>query len=189
MAVVTLFQSKREQFSGSDGIPLSNGRLYIGEPNQDPKVSTLTVYSDRAKTAPIDQSSGIPLDDEGRPNVSVWIDQSYSYVVDDASGNEVITEPYIEVVDIATEVQEAVDEAVSGIGTYSNVVINGGMQVLKGSSTGVTLTGSFVESPVANFFARATNVSAGTSEQGEEAGFGASGNHLQIGRASCRERV
>lgn len=184
MAVVTLFQSKREQFVGSDGIPLSNGRLYIGEPNQDPKVSTLTVYSDRGKTAPIDQSSGIPLDDEGRPTVSVWIDQSYSYVVDDASGNEVITEPYIEVVDIQAAVDEAVDEAVSGIGTYANVVINGGMQVLKGSASAISLTGSFVETPIAGFFARATNVSAGTSEQGEEAGFGVSGNHLLLNGVS-----
>ena len=69
MPVSTLFVAGRQQFVDEGGLPIAFGKLYIGQPDQDPKVMDLTVYADRALTVPLAQP--ILLDELGRTAVPV----------------------------------------------------------------------------------------------------------------------
>lgn len=167
--VSTLYQSRREQFVGNDGLPLAHGRLWVGEPNQDPKTRPLTVYADRLLTTPVAQP--ILLDQYGRTDMPVWIDQTYSYIVEDVYGKLQVEQPYIEVQDV----QQIIDDAIDSLNMNPNLFVNGGMQVVEGGP--IALTDTFQQGPVTLFWGRATGVTSGTFGAGKNTGFSASGFH------------
>jgi hypothetical protein len=172
MAVSTLFTAGRQQFVDTGGKPISGGKLYVGQPNQDPKTSPLTVYSDRQLSTPLSQP--ILLDDLGRTNTPVWIGQSYSYILDDANNAQVDEAQFIEVLDVPAMIEAAIDGIESSLGAgFVNRIVNGAMSVSDGSP--VTVTDTFLESQVVGVFGRATNVSAGTLEQVETLDVGVTG--------------
>lgn len=159
MTVSVLFESQREQFVDENGHPIVNGKVYIGEPNQDPRTNPIVVYANRAKTVPLTQP--IRTDAEGRTEDSVWIGETYSYAVDDENDVQQVTEPYIEVIDIPALIAEIIAEIIAVEGTgVKNLLPNGGMTVTLG--TNVSLSGSFQEGLVSGAYGRATNASAGT---------------------------
>jgi hypothetical protein len=159
MTVAALFQSEREQFVNQNGKPIVGGKLYIGEPNQDPKTNPKVVYAERSLTNALTQP--IELDAEGRTDVSVWVDGSYSYVVDDADDVQQVTEAFIEVLDIPALIAEIIAEIIAVEGTgVKNLLPNGGMTVTLG--TNVALSSTFQEGLVSGAWGRATNATAGT---------------------------
>lgn len=168
----TLFDSRREQFVGNDGLPLAGGRLWIGKPDQDPKLVPVTVYADRQLTTPIPPP--IRLDEKGRTGSPVWVGESYSYVLEDVNGNQQVEEQRVEVVDVATVVEEIIGGLDAERGN-PNLLVNGGMQVALRNT--VSLTDAFQEGSVNLAWGRATNVIAGALMQGMDYGFSVSGYH------------
>ena len=69
------------QFSGVNGLPLTNGKIYIGSATLDPKLNPITIYSDRALSVVL--ANPQTLDGQGRPTNKIWIPQRYSLRVDD----------------------------------------------------------------------------------------------------------
>lgn len=175
MTVSTLFAAGRQQFVDAGGKPIVGGKLYIGKADQDPKLVPLVVYADRQKTVPLAQP--VLLDSLGRTTVSVWVGESYSYVIDDAYDVQQDEEQHIEVVDIQELVDEAVDEALATVDFgYKNLIVNGAMSVTHQDS--VNLSSVYQEGAVAALWGLGLNASAGTMEHGEDDSFGDTGQHM-----------
>lgn len=176
MPVSTLFVAGRQQFMDNGGKPLVGGNLYVGQADQDPKLTTIQVYADRGLTIPIPQPIG--LDEYGRTIVPVWIGQSYSYLIETAGGIQYDSGQRVDVIDIealiATEISELAASLDAG---YFNLIVNGGMLVNTGDAA-PSLTSSYQESEVRTVYGLATTVTAGTLQQGESATFGATARHL-----------
>ena len=188
MTVQSLFQSKREQFVDANGKPIVSGKLYIGAVNTDPTIggNQIPVYPSRADAIAGTNALAQPLltDSYGRTDESVWVTTSYAYVLTDSADVQLLTEPYIEVVDVAQEIQDAIDAAFSTLEqAYVNLFANGSMVV--GSGNPVTLTGSFLEGKVTRTYGRALNVSAGTMEQGADDEFGSTGWNASFLGVTC----
>ena len=182
MPVSTRFVAGRQQFVDEGGLPIAGGKLYIGQPNQDPKVETLTVCSDRGMTTPLAQP--ILLDEFGRTQVSVWVDESYSYVLDGPDDVQIDEEQYIEVPDIPALVAAAVADLAATLNSgYLNLIVNGAMSVA--GDAAVTLTGSFLEGQVRSVWGRALNVSAGTFDQNQDDAFGVTGWSARFAGVTC----
>lgn len=180
MAVATLYQSQREQFVDSDGKPIVNGKLYVGQPNLDPVTNQISVYASKSDALRARNPLAQPIrtDQYGRPSQSVWINESYSYAVYTSTDVLQVTEDEIEVLDIAALVQEEVDAAVTGLGASRNDFINGGMLVVdRDDPSAVNLSTSFQQAPILGFYGRTSVASGGTLDQGTEAGFGVTGKH------------
>lgn len=94
-------------FTESDGLPLENGYVWIGQANQNPLTNPINVYWDTALTIPAVQPirtlAGYPVY-AGTP-ARLYVDGNYSIQVKDKNGNMVYSAPS------ATE-------------RYSNVVVN-----------------------------------------------------------------
>jgi len=82
-------------FTGLNGQPLTNGYVYFGEPDQDPREYPITVYYDEALTIPANQplrtNSGY-LYRNGSPT-RVWVNGNYSTLVLDSTGRQVYYAP------------------------------------------------------------------------------------------------
>jgi hypothetical protein len=78
-------------FMGTAGLALTGAKVYIGEPNQDPRSFPKSVYYDQAMTLgvtqPIRTQSGY-LWRNGAPT-RVWVDGSYSILVLDSNDTQV----------------------------------------------------------------------------------------------------
>lgn len=78
-------------FNGLDGTPLSLGKIYIGEENEDPETNPVTVYYDEAAqqtaTQPVRTIAGYP-DQNGSP-AQLWVVGKYSIRVRDSLGNQI----------------------------------------------------------------------------------------------------
>lgn len=90
-------------FLATNGTGLNNGKVYIGQPNQDPQTFPKTVYWDEAGTDPVDQTNGIPtiggyITRAGSP-ATIYVSGYYSIRVLDRFGSQVYYFP--EVVDLA----------------------------------------------------------------------------------------
>lgn len=72
------------QFMDTDGKPLVNGSIYIGDQNADPVTNPQTIYSDRALTTPL--SNPQALDSYGRSTNKVWVGGAYSMRIDNSTG-------------------------------------------------------------------------------------------------------
>ncbi|MEW9855932.1 phage tailspike protein [Novosphingobium sp. M1R2S20] len=79
-------------FTDKRGLPMDGGRLYVGEVNEDPELSPVTLYLDEACTAPIAQPllivGGFATDD-GNPAFFYVQEDTYSLRVRDRDGGEV----------------------------------------------------------------------------------------------------
>jgi hypothetical protein len=80
-------------FTGLDGTPLENGRLYVGEPNKPTVANQIPVYWDSALTIPAAQPittiSGYPANN-GVPS-PFYVDRAYSLLVQDKNGQQVFS--------------------------------------------------------------------------------------------------
>lgn len=178
MPVQTPFDDGREQFIDSNGNPIVDGRLYIGKPNTDPvnPANRLDVYPSRgnaiAGTLPLSQP--ISTNASGYPESPVWTTQTYSYVLENSAGAQVLTEPYIEVLDVEQLVNAAIASQLAALDfDIKNLAVNGGMAVTTSASSVPTIGTSFVEGHVARTFVRASAISAGEAKQAN-VGFGKS---------------
>lgn len=88
-------ESPLAQFFDTDGKPLSQGKIYIGQPNQNPETAPLTVFWDAAGTQPAAQPirtlNGYPAR-SGSPAM-VYMPADYSLTVRDRHGRLVVTAP------------------------------------------------------------------------------------------------
>lgn len=71
------------QFVDSSGAPIVNGYIYIGTRNLDPKLNTITIYSDRDLTTTI--SNPQRTDADGRAENKIWVPERYSIKVEDSN--------------------------------------------------------------------------------------------------------
>ncbi len=94
-------------YQGSDGKPLVDGYLYIGTEGADPKLNTITIYSDRELTTTI--SNPQRLDAYGRATNKIWVPDRYSLKVENSNNVQVYQNLY------------AGETPVSGVTTLTNV--------------------------------------------------------------------
>lgn len=80
------------QFYDLQGRPLTGGKIYFGQPGQNPVTNPITVYWDAAGTQPAAQpvqtSSGFPVR-AGAPS-AIYAGQDYSILVQDSYGQQVL---------------------------------------------------------------------------------------------------
>jgi len=108
---------EKTQFVDSGGEPIVNGFIYIGVQNADPKVSSISIFSDRALTIALGNPQR--TDSQGRSVNKIWFSGRYSIKVEDvnnvqqfqdldageATGNEIL--PLINVLGINTITADA----------------------------------------------------------------------------------
>lgn len=85
---MSLFWNCFPQFEDANGEPFLNGKIYFGEPNQDPKTNPKTIYLNDEFTAPA--SNPQPLNSRGVPSEGqlYMVDgEYYSVLLEDAQGN------------------------------------------------------------------------------------------------------
>lgn len=79
-------------FTDKRGLPMDGGRLYVGEVNEDPQISPLTLYLDEECTVPIAAPllivGGFATND-GNPAFFYIAEDAYSLRVRDRDGGEV----------------------------------------------------------------------------------------------------
>jgi len=76
--------SENTQYVGTNGKPLTGGKLYIGVQNQDPVTTGIDLFSDRALTVAIANPQA--LDSLGKTTNKIWISANkYSVRVDNSS--------------------------------------------------------------------------------------------------------
>jgi hypothetical protein len=73
---------ERTQFVNAAGVPIVNGKIYIGLQNADPVANPITIYSDRALTIPL--ANPQLTDSNGRSVNKIWIPGDYSIQVDNS---------------------------------------------------------------------------------------------------------
>lgn len=85
------FISTLPTFQGLDGLPLTGGYVYFGEPNQDPQEYPKTVYYDQGLSIPagstLRTTAGF-LYRNGSPT-GIWSDGNVSVRVADSQGRQV----------------------------------------------------------------------------------------------------
>lgn len=80
-------------FDNVSGAPVALGTAYFGVANTDPKTNPKVPYADSAFTTPL--SAELALDVAGKIQDEVWLNGTYSLIVEDADGVQVFNEPYI----------------------------------------------------------------------------------------------
>lgn len=75
------FIDENTQFVDTNGKPLVDGSLYVGENSFDPILNPITIYSDRELTIVL--ANPQTLDSSGRSTNKIWIPGRYSFRVDD----------------------------------------------------------------------------------------------------------
>ena len=105
------------QFADTDGTPLNNGKIYIGEVNKDPEANPIPVFFDQALSIPaalpIDTTNGY-LYYQGTP-ASFYTGGSYSIKVVNAAGVTVYEAPE----GIVTTVSNQVEEITQYLGAFA----------------------------------------------------------------------
>lgn len=90
-----LIENQLPTFMGLNGLPLTGGYVYFGEPNQDPREYPIDIFFDQGMTLPVTQPmrtiAGY-LYRNGAPT-SVWADGSYSVLVMDSTQRQVSYSP------------------------------------------------------------------------------------------------
>ena len=85
------------EFAGTDGQPLENGYIWIGEPNLNSQTNQKSVYYDSGLTIPASQPirtlNGY-ISRSGTP-ANIYVDGDYSISVFDKNGSQVYTSPSI----------------------------------------------------------------------------------------------
>jgi hypothetical protein len=76
------FIDENTQFVDTNGVPLTNGSIYIGEQGLNPETNPITIYSDRELTVPL--ANPQTLNANGRSTNKIWIPGQYSFRVDNA---------------------------------------------------------------------------------------------------------
>jgi hypothetical protein len=76
--------NENTQFLSESGKPIVNGSLYIGTKGLNPKLNTISIYSDRALTTVLGNPQ--TLDSSGRSTNKIWIPGVYSFRVDNTNG-------------------------------------------------------------------------------------------------------
>jgi len=79
---------ERTQFVGTDGKPLVNGLIFIGEDGLDPILNPITIFSDRELTIVL--ANPQTLDSFGRSANKIWIPGKYSMKVEDVDNVQVL---------------------------------------------------------------------------------------------------
>ncbi len=77
---------ERTQFVDDGGLPIVNGKIYIGVVGLDPKLNPLGIFSDRDLTVPLANPQS--TDGNGRSGSKIWVPGKYSILVEDAAGNQ-----------------------------------------------------------------------------------------------------
>jgi len=81
------FISENTQFLGTDGKPLTGGKVYIGVQNLNPVLNPTNLFSNRALT--IGLANPQTIDSLGKSTNKIWIGvDKYSIRVDDSSGSQ-----------------------------------------------------------------------------------------------------
>jgi len=106
------------QFADTDGTPLNNGKIYIGEVNKDPVANPIPVFFDQAKTIPaaqpLDTSNGY-LYYQGSPS-AFYTAGGYSIKVINGSGVTVYEAPE----GIVTTVSSTLEEITQYLGAFDS---------------------------------------------------------------------
>lgn len=106
------------QFADTDGTPLNNGKIYIGEVNKDPVANPIPVFFDQAKTIPaaqpLDTSNGY-LYYQGSPS-AFYTGGGYSLKVINSSGVTVYEAPE----GIVTTVSSTLEEITQYLGAFDS---------------------------------------------------------------------
>lgn len=110
-------------FLGTNGTGLNNGKVYIGQPNQDPQTFPKTVYWDEAGTDPVDQTNGIPtiggyITRAGSP-ATIYMSGYYSIRLRDRFGAEVYY--FKEVADLSAVLAAPDGSSMIGFTDYQTV--------------------------------------------------------------------
>lgn len=93
--VATVIQNPLPTFYGTNGIPLTGGYVYFGEPNMDPRTNPVSVFYDDDLTIPAVQplrTTAGYLYRNGAPT-NVWTAGNYSVLVLDANRRQVYYYP------------------------------------------------------------------------------------------------
>lgn len=91
---VQALQAPLPSFTGIDGLPLTSGYVYFGEPSHDPRQYPVDVFFDEAMAVPATQplrTTAGYLYRNGSPT-TVWIDGNCSVLVLDSAGRQVYFE-------------------------------------------------------------------------------------------------
>ena len=72
------------------GIPLNNGKIYVGIVGLDPVLNPEAIFSDRDLTIPL--ANPVDIDAFGNPVSKIWVAGRYSLQIDDVSGSQVFLE-------------------------------------------------------------------------------------------------
>lgn len=107
-------------FTDKRGLPMDGGRLYIGEANEDPQLSPLTIYLDEACTVPVAAPllivGGLATND-GNPAFFYVDADSYALRVRDRDGGEVYYFPDAVVIEEAWQPVNANLTAIASLTT------------------------------------------------------------------------
>ena len=152
-------------YLGLNGSGVNNGKIYFGEPNQDPQIFPKTVYWDVAGTDPVDQTDGVPtiggyITRAGNP-ATIFASGSYSVRLRDRFGAQVFYLP--EITDLAS-VLSAPDGSSqigfinSGTGAVARTMQAKAREIVDARDYGVTFDGATDDSNAwATIFALAAN--------------------------------
>lgn len=88
------FSNPWPQFIGPNGQPYDSGRVYFGEPNEDPLSFPKVPYQDAGFTIPLGSTQ--ILNDEGAFETPLFLNGTYSLSLFDKKGNFIRTEPQIQ---------------------------------------------------------------------------------------------
>ena len=73
------------------GQPLTNGKLFIGPKNGDPKITQIPIFSDEDLTIPL--ANPQILDADGRPANKIYIPEEYSLLLEDLNEVQKLSDP------------------------------------------------------------------------------------------------
>jgi len=182
-----MIESPFPLFNDSDGSPLENGNVYVGEVNQNPEVNPISVYWDKDLSIPVAQPirtiNGY-LSQNGTPG-ELFAANNYSLTVRDKNGSFILSSPssiiqknvynladYTVLSDVLSDIGS--DEATLQITTFFNVnenvtipsnvsllIPNGGQFVI-GSGYTVTIN-SFIDAGIYKIFSGAGAIAGSAS--------------------------
>lgn len=145
---------------------LTGGSLEIYEAGTS---TPLTVYSDAAQTTPL--GSTLTADAFGLiPDFHVPAGTQFKAIAKNSSAATMWTRDYLFGSDASTDTRlDSLESTVNGLSITRNAILNGGMRVSTGPD--LTLTTSFLATPISRLYGRVTNVTAGTVTQASSADY------------------
>lgn len=87
---MSAFIAEVKSWQGIGGIPLNNGKIYIGLVGLDPVLNPAPIFSDRGLATPL--ANPVDIDAFGNPESKIWIPGRYSIKVEDSSGSQILQE-------------------------------------------------------------------------------------------------